>query len=290
MFCSTDGPVTIADAGPSMPYPSVVTVTGLTGAVSSINVHLNQIQHTFMTDLDILLVSPTGQKFVLLSDAGSNVGLISPKDLIFSDSGIVLPSSGLLLPGTYLPRDVESGDAFAAPAPFGPYARPETVGTATLNGTFGSFDPNGNWSLYIVDDEDGDHGSMLSWCLEIGTGPAASPTATPTVAPTATPTPTPSCPVNVIADGGFETGGLPNSFWDPETSTNYGTPLCSILCGTAGGLAPPRTGLYWAWFGGVSAPETATIGQTVTIPAGAADLTRTVDSLLAASASAKPTP
>lgn len=73
---------------------------------------------------------------------------------------------------------------------------------------------------------------------------------------------------NVIVDGGFETGGIPNTFWNPETSTNFGTPLCDVpSCGTGGGASPPRTGAFWAWFGGIPAAETATLGQTVNIAA-----------------------
>ncbi|HWN10684.1 MAG TPA: DUF4214 domain-containing protein [Pyrinomonadaceae bacterium] len=73
----------------------------------------------------------------------------------------------------------------------------------------------------------------------------------------------------LIVDGGFETGGIPNTFWNPETSTNFGTPLCDVpSCGTGGGASPPRTGAFWTWFGGIPAPETATLGQTVTFPAG----------------------
>src|ERR1043166_3833230 len=73
----------------------------------------------------------------------------------------------------------------------------------------------------------------------------------------------------LINDGSFENGGIPSSTWDPETSTNFGTPLCDFAsCGNGGGASPPRTGLIWAWFGGIAAPETATLGQSVTIPAG----------------------
>lgn len=74
---------------------------------------------------------------------------------------------------------------------------------------------------------------------------------------------------NVLVDGGFETGGIPNTFWNPETSTNFGTPLCDVpSCGTGGGASPPRTGAFWLWFGGIPAAETATLGQTVNIAAG----------------------
>jgi hypothetical protein len=78
----------------------------------------------------------------------------------------------------------------------------------------------------------------------------------------------PEACANVIVDGGYETGGIPSSTWDPETSTNFGTPLCDVpSCGTGGGASPPRTGNFWAWYGGIPAPETATLGQTVPIAA-----------------------
>lgn len=84
--------------------------------------------------------------------------------------------------------------------------------------------------------------------------------------------PVPNAPdacTSVLVDGGFETGGIPNTFWNPETSTNFGTPLCDVpSCGTGGGASPPRTGAFWSWFGGIPAPETATLGQTVTLQTG----------------------
>lgn len=102
--------------------------------------------------------------------------------------------------------------------------------------------------------------------LRVEPVPAPTPTPGPTPTPAATSTPCTGT-VEGIVDGGFENGGIPNSFWDPETSTNFGTPLCSeSLCGDGGGASPPRTGQFWAWFGGIAAPETATLGQTVTLP------------------------
>ena len=88
-------------------------------------------------------------------------------------------------------------------------------------------------------------------------------------------TATPTCnPANIILDGGFETGGIPSSVWNnPQTSTNFGTPLCDdARCGIGGGASPPRTGLVWAWFGGLPMPETSALGQNVVIPAGTASL------------------
>ena len=74
----------------------------------------------------------------------------------------------------------------------------------------------------------------------------------------------------IVGDGSFETG-TPNASWE-EFSTNFGTPLCDAVCGLGGGTGP-RTGAWWAWFGGTTAAETGIITQSVTIPSGSAELT-----------------
>lgn len=76
----------------------------------------------------------------------------------------------------------------------------------------------------------------------------------------------------IVADGSFEaaapSGNSPA--WE-ETSTNFGTPLCSPA--TCGG-ASAHTGQWFAFFGGSStAVETGTLQQTVTIPSNASTLT-----------------
>jgi hypothetical protein len=107
-----------------------------------------------------------------------------------------------------------------------------------------------------------------SFSVRITEGP--SPTPTPPASPTPTPTPIPTpCDgsPNLLADSTFETG-TPWPAWTVQTSTNFGTPLCdTATCGT-GGTAPPYAGSNWAWFGGASAAETATLGQNVSIMAG----------------------
>lgn len=70
-----------------------------------------------------------------------------------------------------------------------------------------------------------------------------------------------------IQDGGFEDGS-PSTFWT-EASTNFGTPLCTEGdCGLGTGTGP-HSGDWWAWFGGIAAPETGSMTQTgVVIPEG----------------------
>lgn len=69
----------------------------------------------------------------------------------------------------------------------------------------------------------------------------------------------------IVIDGSFEEGS--GAFWE-EASTNFGTPLCQVgACGTNPDLVP-RTGEWWAWFGGIDAEETGSVSQEVTIPTG----------------------
>ncbi len=74
------------------------------------------------------------------------------------------------------------------------------------------------------------------------------------------------CLVNPVASGGLE-GGSFSGDW-AESSTNFGTPLCDGSCGFGGGTGP-RTGLFWAWFGGIPGFEEGSLAQQVTIPVGA---------------------
>ena len=84
--------------------------------------------------------------------------------------------------------------------------------------------------------------------------------------------------IGTLQDPSFEafdinTGN--NPYW-LEYSFNFGTPLCTIaFCtssGSTGGTAGPRTGSVWAWFGGVSGDESASLSQSITIPVEARSL------------------
>lgn len=76
--------------------------------------------------------------------------------------------------------------------------------------------------------------------------------------------------VESVVDGSFE-AGPPWPAWS-QTSTNFGTPFCSVgppfNCGNGSGTAGPRTGTYWAWFSGTTLPEDGSLQQVVSIPSG----------------------
>src|SRR5262249_59597253 len=81
-----------------------------------------------------------------------------------------MPDAGQLFTQSYQPTNVGGGDTFPAPAP----APSGGSALSVFNGT----DPNGIWSLYIVDDTSGDGGSITGWTLTMQTSGAVGATTT----------------------------------------------------------------------------------------------------------------
>ncbi len=178
---SNPTPITIADApvGNSPPgtgslYPSTILVSGQGNGLVQIQVTLNNVSHSFPDDIDVLLVGPQGQKFVLQSDAGGNTS-ISNRTFTFDDTAISqLPNDGGISTGTFKPTNHQgndfANDVFPAPAPVGPYDNPgpQASGVATLTSVYSGTDPNGTWSLFVTDDENLDSGSINGgWSISI---------------------------------------------------------------------------------------------------------------------------
>ena len=163
-------------SGNALPYPSNITATGATGTVSKVVVKLNGLTHQFPDDIDMLLVGPGGQNAIIMSDADSDDpgGGIT---LTLDDAAAnPIPDTGLLTTGTYRPTNYGSGDTFPAPAPV-------SAGGSALS-VFNGTDPNGTWSLFIVDDGGGDTGSLTGgWELQLTTTTCGGPAPTPTPSP-----------------------------------------------------------------------------------------------------------
>lgn len=149
--------------GAASVYPAQVTVAGVPTTAFRIRVSLFDVSQNLPDNIKMLLVSPSGAKYVLMADAGGTtpIGSGSPVTLTFSDSvGAVLPDSTVLTTGKFLPTSWSTPIAnFPAPAPSGPYAEPGSglirTTAQTFDGTFGSANPNGVWSLYVRDDNGG---------------------------------------------------------------------------------------------------------------------------------------
>lgn len=152
--------IVIGDDGPASPYPSAINVSGMTGVISRVTVTLRSFSHDYPDDVDVLLVTPSNQQLILMSDAGGSF----PADLAnvtFDDGFPVIPNSGTISSGTYGPANWGlTADVFDAPAPSGPYV----VGMTNAIGG----NPNGKWSLYVFDDALNNVGTIdLGWSLTI---------------------------------------------------------------------------------------------------------------------------
>ncbi|MBS0660733.1 MAG: S8 family serine peptidase [Verrucomicrobia bacterium] len=144
--------ITINDNAPANPYPSTISVSGAQGTITSAKVKLKGLRHTFPDDLDILLVGPQGQSVVLMSDCGGSTD-ITGVDLTFDDAATAsVPDSTVLTTGSYKPTNITAGDVFASPAP--------TTTPGTTMSVFNGTNPNGTWSLYVVDDAGQDVGAF----------------------------------------------------------------------------------------------------------------------------------
>ena len=166
---SHDATITIPSSGPASSYPAPIQVSGLTGTITDVDVRLNTLNHTFPSDLDIMLVGPGGQHVVLMSDAGSNVPVVDTTFFIDDEALSPLPGVGQINTDRYQPTNYGAGDPFPAPAPSSSDAAPDL---SAFDGT----NPNGVWSLYVVDDTLMDAGSLDDgWSLLIDTTATAQP-------------------------------------------------------------------------------------------------------------------
>lgn len=172
---SNPATITIPSSGPATPYPSTITVSGLSGTLTNISVALNDYNHTFPDDVDVLLVGPAGtgaQSVVLMSDVGGATDAINV-NLVIQDGAPAMPDTTAITSGTYAPTNYGTGDPFAAPAPAGPHGA--TFASMGLIGGPASA-ANGTWSLYVVDDLGGDSGSFNGgWSITFTVSGGATP-------------------------------------------------------------------------------------------------------------------
>jgi subtilisin-like proprotein convertase family protein len=153
------------EQGLADPYPSPITVSGMTGSITDVNVTLHGLSHVYLQDLRALLVGPQGQKVLFLHGAGDGeVDDVTFKfddawdDEALHDSGSVAPSFGDL--GCDF---IGEQDSLPAPAPASPYA--------TALAAFNTTNPNGEWRLYMVDMFGDETGVVADgWSVEITTG------------------------------------------------------------------------------------------------------------------------
>lgn len=155
--------IIIPDSGTANPYPSQINVAELLGSVRKVRVTLN-VSHAFPDDVDILLVGPGGQNAIIMSDVGGGDD-VNGVNLALDDAAANdLPDGGPLVAGTFRPTNFGAADSFPAPAP-------APAGTSVLS-VFDGTNPNGTWSLYVVDDAGQDMGQISEWSLAFDMEPS----------------------------------------------------------------------------------------------------------------------
>jgi uncharacterized repeat protein (TIGR01451 family)/uncharacterized delta-60 repeat protein len=161
---SNNAVIVINDNTNASPYPSTLNVSGLGASLSKVTVGFNRLYHTAPSDIDALLVSPAGQKTLLMANAGGSSGNpLNNANLSFDDAAATfLPQFSQITVFTNKPTSYGPVPSFPVPAPPPPF----TTNLTAFNGS----NPNGTWFLYVLDDTPLDSGAISNgWSLSFVT-------------------------------------------------------------------------------------------------------------------------
>jgi von Willebrand factor type A domain/Bacterial Ig-like domain (group 2) len=165
------GPV----AGAAGTYPSVQTISGMSGLVTKVTLNVNQFIHLFCCQVCVMLRSPSGRTAVIFCGMGGNHTIPSPINLVFDDAaGSTLPAFNTPVSGTFKcspydlpsPLNNPSGGTTYTQVPYWPAPAPQPNYGLNL-ATFIGDNPNGSWSLWVASAVNVDSGSIQSWTVNI---------------------------------------------------------------------------------------------------------------------------
>lgn len=115
----------------------------LDGCLEIVSLTIDSLAHTWLSDVDMFLISPAGDTLELSTDnGGSGDNMVG---IVFTDTAST---------------SITSQTAGIAP---GYYTMEDTAGFA---GLYTGQDPNGAWTLWINDDLGGDDGELVKWSME----------------------------------------------------------------------------------------------------------------------------
>jgi subtilisin-like proprotein convertase family protein len=135
---------------------SVIPVSGTGTTLTSVTVNIPNISHTFYDDLDIMLISPTGQRLILMSDCGGDNSGNGNRNYTFVQGGSSLKNGH---------QPTSSGNV--SPTNYGGDSWPDGAATITTMNQF-TGNPNGNWTIRVIDDAGGDTGCLIGgWSITI---------------------------------------------------------------------------------------------------------------------------
>ncbi len=148
----TSSPLTFTGAGGPIPdnapagRTSTITVNGTGRHLADLDVTLD-ITHPNATDLDVFLTAPSGRRIDLVTDLGGGNDDLYAGTTFDDQAGT--PASDTMLP--------PSGTPFT-----------RVTGEGALSAFLGE-DPNGPWTLTVVDDAPGNTGILRGWGLRVVT-------------------------------------------------------------------------------------------------------------------------
>jgi uncharacterized repeat protein (TIGR01451 family) len=158
--------LTIRDGAAALPYPSSITIFGLTGVVDTVTVSLLGLYHSFPADVQAMVMSPDGRAVLLMAGAGGGQDAQSVT-LQFADSATnSLPLDEPLASGSFKPTNLAANNQFPG---FTPQTMPPLAGELAH---FRRANPNGDWRLYLYDAQGGDAGQLAGgWNIKLTTVP-----------------------------------------------------------------------------------------------------------------------
>jgi len=169
------------DIGAGSPYPSEITISGMSNTVTKVTCQLINFSHVFTRDVEVVLQAPDTTKYCMLMGDVGNLGPTTTCTLTFDMAATQSLPGTALVTGTYLPTNISTGPAdsnLPSPAPVMPYPTDLNV--------FNGISPNGVWKLFVWDDGAGDAGSIAGgWSLSVTSpGGGVEPDTTLPSAPT----------------------------------------------------------------------------------------------------------
>ncbi|MBV9761658.1 MAG: Ig-like domain repeat protein [Acidobacteriaceae bacterium] len=191
-FCS--GTITTPNTNPdssapvvASPYPSTISVSGMSGAVSGVSVNIVgwNFPNSYPYTLELMLVSPSGQALVFFAgNCGDNQQSLSNFNLTLSDSASGIPPNGYNQDCTsnasYKPY---GNSSFLGGCPTFAGATPSSAScangsTVNFTNTFTGATPNGNWNVYAEIYDDQENQGTLQINLNLTTEVSQSATTT----------------------------------------------------------------------------------------------------------------
>jgi subtilisin-like proprotein convertase family protein len=148
-------------AGPANPYPAQMGlgVPLLGPEIVDVDLTILNLTSTAPGDLNLLLVSPTGQQALVMSDIGAGND-VSNVTFTFSDEAVISLGDATIVNGAVYAPQNQGGDGEVFPAP-----APALDGNSALS-VFDGQPVGGYWQLYVVDDQTDDVHTIGGWSLK----------------------------------------------------------------------------------------------------------------------------